>query len=281
MAFKNTLLPVAATLSSSGCLLPLDRPIVMGILNVTPDSFYTSTLNHDSLLATAEQMLQDGAAILDIGGASTRQGADEISEEEELRRVLPLITSIAKRFPEAWLSVDTYRARVAESCVAAGARIINDVCAGRDEAMLPTVARLQVPYIAMHMQGSPRTMQQNPQYENVVQEVFEFLKGTALRCRNAGIRDLILDPGFGFGKTRAHNYALLNELSVFRALGKPLLAGISRKRMLYEVLGLKPAEALNGSTALHMVALREGASILRVHDVKEAVECVRLFEQFN
>ncbi|MBS1615062.1 MAG: dihydropteroate synthase [Bacteroidetes bacterium] len=281
MAFKNTLLPVAASLSSQGHLLSLERPIVMGILNASPDSFYTGSAEPDRLLALAEKMLQEGAAILDVGGVSTRPGAEEVSESEELQRVLPLITSIVQRFPEAWLSVDTFRARVAEACVAAGARIINDVCAGSDEGMLPTVARLKVPYIAMHMQGTPRTMQDNPQYEHVVQEVFDFLKDTALRCRHAGIQDLILDPGFGFGKTKAHNYALLNELSAFRAIGHPILAGISRKRMICETLGLKPADALNGSTALHMVALCEGASILRVHDVKEAMECIRLYEQFQ
>lgn len=276
MAFKNTLLPVAASLSSRGRLLSLDEPAVMGILNATPDSFYTGTPARDALLGLAEKMLHEGATILDVGGASTRPGAEETSEDEELRRVLPVIEGLVARFPGAWLSVDTYRPRVAEACVEAGAHIINDVTAGRDEAMLETVARLRVPYIAMHMQGIPRTMQQNPQYDDVVRDVFDFLKDIVLRCRAKGIFDVIVDPGFGFGKSLAQNYALLNELSTFRALGQPVLAGISRKRMICHALHVKPAGALNGTTALHMAALREGASILRVHDVQEAVECVRL-----
>lgn len=281
MAFKNTLLPVAASLSSRGRLLPLDSPVVMGILNATPDSFYTGTLHTGALLGLAEKMLHEGATILDVGGASTRPGAEDISEAEELRRVLPVIEAIAQRFPGAWLSVDTYRARVAEACIEAGAHIINDISAGRDEAMLATIARMRVPYIAMHMQGTPRTMQQNPQYEDVAREVFDFLKDTVLRCRALGIYDVIVDPGFGFGKTLAHNYALLNELSTLRALGQPVLAGLSRKSMICRALHLKPARALNGTTALHMAALREGASILRVHDVQEAMECVRLFEMIG
>jgi dihydropteroate synthase len=277
MAFKNTLLPVAGSLSSRGRLLSLAEPVVMGILNATPDSFYTGTLHPDALLGLAEKMLYEGATILDVGGASTRPGAEEVSEAEELRRVLPVVEAMAQRFPGAWLSVDTFRVRVAEACIEAGAHIINDISAGSDEAMLDTIARLRVPYIAMHMQGTPRTMQQNPQYEDVVREVFDFLKEAVLRCRSLGIYDVIVDPGFGFGKTLTHNYALLNELSTLRALGQPVLAGLSRKSMICRALHLTPAGALNGTTALHMAALREGASILRVHDVGEAVECVRLF----
>lgn len=272
---------MAASLSSRGRLLSLDEPLVMGILNASPDSFYTGTRQSDALLAMAEHMLHEGASILDIGGASTRPGAEDISESEEMQRVLPVVEGISSRFPGAWISVDTCRASVAEASILAGAHIINDVSAGRDAAMLETVARLKVPYIAMHMQGTPRTMQDNPQYDDVVRDVFDFLKDIVLRCQAAGIHDVVVDPGFGFGKTVAHNYALLNNMATLRALGKPVLAGLSRKSMICKPLHVTPAGALNGTTALHMAALREGASILRVHDVREAVECVRLFSMLN
>ncbi len=277
MGFKNTLLPVAPSVVSRGRLLDLSRPVVMGILNATPDSFYTGSTDFDDTLRLAEKMLKDGAAILDIGGASTRPGAEDVSVVEELQRVITVIEAIAQRFPQAWLSVDTFHPEVAEAAIAAGAHIINDISGGRDAAMLQTVARLRVPYIAMHMQGTPRTMQQDPQYDDVVREVFDYLKDVTLRCKAAGIHDLILDPGFGFGKTVAHNFSLLNELGTFRALGKPILAGLSRKSMICKPLRANPDKALNGTTALHMAALREGASILRVHDVREAVETIRLF----
>lgn len=278
MAFKNTLLPIAASVSSRGRLLEFSQPVVMGILNATPDSFYTGTLDLDSILSLAEKMLKDGAAILDIGGASTRPGAKDITIAEELRRVVPVIEAITKRIPDIWLSVDSFHACVAKECIEAGAHIINDITAGNDEAMLETVASLRVPYIAMHMQGTPRTMQDNPQYDDVVKEVFDYLKDIVLRCKAAGIHDVIIDPGFGFGKTVAHNFALLNELSTFRAIGKPVLAGISRKRMICQPLGVNPDKALNGTTALHIAALREGASILRAHDVREAVETIKLYQ---
>jgi dihydropteroate synthase len=251
----------------------------MGILNATPDSFYTGSMDMDSLLRQAELMQQEGATLLDIGGASSRPGAEEVSMEAEMERVLPVITALHKRFPDMWLSVDTYHATVAEAAVEAGASIINDITGGdADEGMLETVARLRVPYIAMHMQGSPRTMQVDPQYGDVVREVFEYLKGIVLRCKAQGVHDLILDPGFGFGKTVTHNFSLLAELSTFRVLGKPLLAGISRKSMVCKPLKVNPDKALNGTTALHMAALREGAAILRVHDVREAVETIQLFK---
>jgi dihydropteroate synthase len=281
MAFKNTLLPVATSVVSKGRLLDLSRPVVMGILNATPDSFYTGTLDLDNILTLAEKMLKDGAAILDIGGASSRPGAEDISMEEELRRVLPVIEAITKRFPDAWLSVDSFHARVAKESIEAGAHIINDITAGNDEAMLETVASLRVPYIAMHMQGSPRTMQDNPQYGDVAREVLEYLKDIVLRCKAAGIHDVIIDPGFGFGKTVEHNFALLNDLSTFRVIGKPVLAGLSRKSMICKPLRVNPDKALNGTTALHMAALREGASILRAHDVREAVETIKLYQLFQ
>lgn len=280
MSAKNTLLPVAATLQSRGRLLDLSGPVVMGILNATPDSFYNKGAGSEptSLLKGAEQMLQEGAAMLDIGGASSRPGAAAVPVGEELRRIIPVIELLVKYFPEAWLSADTCHAQVAAEAAEAGASIINDISGGSlDAAMVETVARLKVPYIAMHMQGAPRTMQDDPQYGDVLQEVFDYLKEKVGQCTAAGIQDLILDPGFGFGKTVAHNYALLGNLSAFRALGRPMLAGISRKSMVCKPLRVNPDKALNGTTALHMVALQQGASILRAHDVKEAMEVIKLF----
>lgn len=262
-------------------MLRVDKPIIMGILNVTPDSFYSSTMNLESILEQAEKMLRGGATILDVGGASSRPGADEVCVEEELQRVMPVIGKLKDKFPEAWISIDTCRAHVADKAVEIGADIVNDITAGSDPTMLKTVAGLSVPYIAMHMQGDPKTMQLAPHYENVTSEVLAFLKDVMNRCDAAGIRDLILDPGFGFGKTVAHNFKMLEQFNCFGILGKPLLAGISRKSMICKALRVNPTNALNGTTALNMVALREGATILRVHDVKEAMECVRLFEQLT
>lgn len=280
MSAKNTLLPVATTLQSQGRILSLHEPVVMGILNATPDSFYNKGSGSDAtaLLRLAETMLEAGAVILDIGGASTRPGAEPVSKEQEAERILPVIELIHKHFPQAWLSVDTYHAGIAAEAVYAGAAIINDISGGVfDKEMLGTIARLNVPYIAMHMQGTPRNMQEDPQYEDVLEKVFDFLKNTLIQSTAAAIGDLILDPGFGFGKTVAHNYTLLSNLSIFRALGRPLLAGVSRKSMICKPLRVNPANALNGTTALHMIALQQGASILRVHDVKEAIQTIRLF----
>ncbi|MBP7409733.1 MAG: dihydropteroate synthase [Flavobacteriales bacterium] len=253
-------------------------PMVMGILNSTPDSFHApSRTQADDALRMAERMLNEGASILDIGGASSRPGAEEINEAVELERVLPVIEMIHTRFPDVLLSIDTYRSRVAGDSVAAGACMVNDISAGTfDTEMLPTVAKLGVPYIAMHMQGTPRNMQAHPQYTNVVSEVTRYLSERLNAAHTAGIADVTLDPGFGFGKTTAHNYALLRSLSHVSALGAPVLVGLSRKRMINEVLGTTPEEALNGTTALNTIALLNGASILRVHDVREAVECVKL-----
>lgn len=251
----------------------------MGILNVTPDSFYNKGQGSDinSLLATVEKMLKEGAAILDIGGASTKPGQDIISAEDELRRVMPAVTAIHQRFPEAWLSIDTYNSRVAKEAVEAGVSIVNDVSSGRfDSAMLPTVAALKVPYIAMHMQGTPKTMQEDPAYTDVVREVKDYLRGVCALCEQAGIKEVIIDPGFGFGKTVGHNFQMLRSLHSFRELGKPVLAGLSRKSMICKPLKVNPEHALNGTTALNMVAIQQGANILRVHDVKEAIEVIRL-----
>lgn len=280
MSFKNTVLPVQTTIQSKGRLLSLEKPVVMGILNATPDSFYNKGKDSDtdSLLQQAGTMLQQGATILDVGGASTRSGAALIPANEEIERILPLITAIRKHYPQAWLSVDTYNAATAKAAIAAGADIINDVSSGAlDDDMLTTVAALKVPYIAMHMRGIPATMQQDPHYADVVYEVRDYLRKACTQATEAGITDMIVDPGFGFGKTQAHNFALLNDMHTLRILGKPVLAGISRKGMVWKTLGTSPADALNGTTALHMVALQQGANILRVHDVKEAVEVVTLF----
>ena len=274
-----------ATLNCRGHLLDLSRPVVMGILNVTPDSFFDGGhyTGADAALKQAEIMLSEGAAMLDVGGASSRPGAKEVSEVEELERVIPAIEIIKSHFPEAIVSVDTWRAGVAQAAVEAGASIVNDISAGSlDPKLYETVARLDVPYILMHMQGTPGTMQQNPQYEDVVTEVLDFFIGEIKKLRALGIKDIVLDPGFGFGKTVEHNFLLLKNLHVFgHVTGLPVLAGISRKSMICKVLKVKPENALNGTTALHMVALQQGAQILRAHDVKEAMEVIRLWEQLE
>ncbi|MFN0036956.1 MAG: dihydropteroate synthase [Saprospiraceae bacterium] len=270
------------TLRCNGQLLDLSRPVVMGILNVTPDSFFDGGKYPDesAMLKQAEKMLREGAAILDIGGASSRPGAEEVGEAEEMRRVIPTIEVILKNFPDTILSVDTWRANVARAAVDAGASIVNDISAGSlDPKMFETVASLGTPYILMHIQGAPGTMQKNPHYKDVVTEVLDFFVKKIETLRGLGVRDIVLDPGFGFGKTLAHNYTLLKNLHVFRnVLGLPVLAGLSRKSMIWKPLGITPAEALNGTSALHVVALQQGASILRAHDVREAAEVVRLWE---
>ncbi len=283
MTDKNTAICVKTTINCRGRLLDLSTPRVMGILNVTPDSFFADSRHKilDDLLRSCEKMLTDDADMLDVGGVSTRPGAAEVSVEEELARVVPSIEAIAQRFPEAIISIDTYRARVAEAAVQAGGGIINDISAGKlDDAMYTTIAQLQVPYILMHMQGTPATMQQDPQYDNVVNEVLDFLVAEVAKLRALGVHDIILDPGFGFGKTVEHNFQLLQGLEALKITGLPVLVGLSRKSMICRTLGLKPADALNGTTALNTIALLKGAKILRVHDVKEAVECVRLVNQY-
>jgi len=256
-------------------------PVVMGILNATPDSFYNagreSSVN--DILRNAERMIKEGAAILDVGGASTKPGSAIMSVDEELKRVIPVIETLHRNFPDTWLSIDTYNALVAREAVRAGVSIINDVSSGSiDAQMLKTVAELKVPYIAMHMQGTPATMQQNPQYNNAVTEVRDHLQKICEDCVAHGIKDVIIDPGFGFGKTVEHNFELLRSMHTFRVLGRPILAGISRKSIVCKPLKVSPEHALNGTTALHMIALQQGANILRVHDVKEAVQCVTLHQ---
>lgn len=271
-------------LNCNGRLLTATHPVVMGILNVTPDSFYTRGRDNtpEDHLHKAAIMLEQGAQILDIGGMSSRPGAALISTQEETDRVVPVITLIRQHFPQAFISIDTYRAAVAAAAVTAGADIVNDISAGNlDEEILTTVAGLKVPYILMHMQGTPADMQQNPMYENVTAEVLDFFLGKIRACREAGISDILLDPGFGFGKTIAHNYELLRGMHQLTIAGLPLLAGLSRKSMIYRLLQTNAEEALNGTTALHMLALQQGAAVLRVHDVKEAVECVRLHAYYQ
>lgn len=268
------------TLNCNGRLFTKEEPFVMGILNVTPDSFYTKGRNNSiqEHVDKAGEMLEQGAAILDIGGMSTRPRAEVITEEAEQDRVLPVIEAVSRQFPDSFISIDTYRASVARNAVKSGACMVNDISGGEmDAEMLSTVATLNVPYIATHMQGTPETMQQKPEYKNVSAEVLDYFINKIKQCNEAGIKDIILDPGFGFGKTIDHNYSLLKHLHVFHMLGKPILAGISRKSMVYKPLKSDAEHALNGTTALHMLALQQGASVLRVHDVKEARECIELF----
>lgn len=271
-------------LNVRGKLLDLSKPVVMGILNITPDSFYDggSLADEKDVLNRVEKMLNEGAAIIDIGGMSSRPGAQIISEEEEWKRVVPNVMTIIKKFPQAILSIDTVNAKVAADSLDAGAHLINDISAGRlDAQMIPVVAKHKAPFIIMHMQGMPADMQKSPQYLNVTTEVMDFFAERINACRTAGILDLILDPGFGFGKTVAHNYTLLRNLKYFGQLNRPLLAGLSRKSMICKPLGVSPENALNGTTATNMIALINGAKILRVHDVKQAVECVKIYEQLN
>ncbi|MAT55451.1 MAG: dihydropteroate synthase [Saprospirales bacterium] len=272
------------TINCRGKLLSLESPVVMGILNATPDSFFDGGKHAEvtAALHRCEAMLKEGAAIIDVGGMSSRPGADIIDEEEELRRVLPVVEAIVREFPDTVISIDTVRSVVARACVEAGASIVNDISAGRlDPEMYPTVAGLGVPYILMHMKGTPSDMQLDPEYDDVVQEVLDFLIAETGKLRSLGVKDIILDPGFGFGKTVDHNYQLLKNLQVLKMLECPILAGISRKSMICKVLEVNPPAALNGTTALHMVALQQGAGILRVHDVKEAVEVIKLWQQLE
>jgi dihydropteroate synthase len=272
-------------ISCKGQLIDLTTPKIMGILNLTPDSFYDGGLfnNTDRALAQTEKMLQEGATFIDVGGASSKPGAVEISIDEELSRVLPIIEEIHKRFPEAIISIDTYRSIVAKQAVATGAAIVNDISGGNlDAKMLGTVGALGgVPYIAMHMQGKPQNMQDNPSYDNVMVEMRSFFAAKIDEANKAGIHDIIIDPGFGFGKTLDHNYSLLKNLSSIKMDSIPMLIGVSRKSMIHKLLKIEAADALNGTTVLNAIALQQGAQILRVHDVKEAQQAVHLIEKLK
>jgi dihydropteroate synthase len=266
-------------LISANKVLSLDIPKVMGIVNVTDDSFYkdSRSLTKTTYQEKIDQMVVEGADIIDIGGQSTRPGSVQIGADEEVKRITPAIEYARKKYPGIWLSIDTYHASVAAQAVSAGADIINDVSGGeKDSEMIPLAGRLKVPFICMHMQGSPEHMQNNPTYENVCDEVIDFFKNKIQACKLAGIESLILDQGYGFGKNIEHNYQLLSNLHEFTLLGYPILVGVSRKSMIYKVLGNDPQHALNGSSVLHTIALLNGAQILRVHDVKEARECITL-----
>ena len=282
MMAKDTFLNRKITLNLKGELIDLSKPCVMGILNLTPDSFYSQSRisSADAALTRVENCLTEGASFIDIGAYSSRPGAADVTEEEEIQRLVPVISAIRDRFPEAKLSIDTFRARVAKESIEAGAHIINDIAAGEmDEAMFDTVAALKVPYILMHMVGTPQTMQKNPVYDNVSLEVVDYFADKVNRLKKLGVSDLILDPGFGFSKTIDHNYQLLNDIENLNIFGLPLLVGFSRKSMIYKFLGITPETALNGTTVLNTLSLQKGAAILRVHDVKAAVECIKLVEK--
>jgi dihydropteroate synthase len=273
-----------STLNCNGQLIDLSEPIIMGVLNVTPDSFFDGGKyeNVKALLQQVGKMISAGAMIIDVGGMSSRPGAEIINVSEELSRVIPIIEQIKEHFPAIIISIDTVRSEVARQSVAAGASIINDISAGSiDDQMFETVAELNVPYILMHMQGKPEDMQQDPDYQDVTKNVLDFFIEKIGELRELGVKDIILDPGFGFGKTIQHNYQLLQNFAIFKILDLSLLAGISRKSMIYKVLDSTPEEALNGTTVLNTLALERGAKILRVHDVKEAKETITLWKQLN
>lgn len=266
-------------LNIRGNLIEFNRPAVMGIVNVTPDSFFAeSRVPADSVTARVSEMMAQGADIIDLGGYSSRPGADTVTAEEELARLVPAIAAIRERFPDIPVSVDTFRADVARECIAQGADIINDIGGGDlDPEMFSTIADLRVPYILMHMRGTPATMQSLTDYDDVVADVLRDLAFKTDRLHQLGVNDVIIDPGFGFAKTVDQNYRLLAALGMFREIGCPVLAGVSRKTMIWKELGIHPDEALNGTTAINMIALMNGADILRVHDVRECAETVRLF----
>jgi dihydropteroate synthase len=268
------------TLNCKGRLLVIDKPLVMGIINATPDSFFGDSRYNgvDEIVTGAEKMLKDGADIIDIGGQSTRPGSELIPADEEIKRVIPAIKTIANKFPGAIISIDTFYSKVAAAAIGAGARIVNDISAGSmDNKMIGTVAELKVPYVLMHMKGTPQTMQENITYENITRDVLDFFIAKTHELKKAGIIDIIIDPGFGFAKTIDQNFELLKDLSVFKMLDKAIMLGISRKSTVYKTLGVSADEALNGTSVLNTIGLMNGASILRVHDVKEAKEAIQLF----
>ena len=283
MAVKSTEIK-KKIITVGGRTIDFNVPKVMGILNTTPDSFFAgsriSSVEH--ALKASRQMIAEGADFIDIGAYSSRPGAIDISEKEEAGRLLPIVKAILKEFPEAILSIDTFRSEIAEAAISEGAHIINDISAGElDDKMIDTISRLKVPYIIMHMRGNPQTMKGLADYENVVDEVYNYLSTKLLILQEKGIRDIVIDPGFGFAKTIEHNYEILNSFERFTSLGYPILAGLSRKSMIWKVLEVPNEEALNGTTVLNTIALIKGANILRVHDVKAAVEAVKLLEKMK
>jgi len=270
---------IAQNLKSKSAYFSTENAIVMGILNLTEDSFFDGGKykTKEDIINRCRKMLEEGATIIDIGAQSSRPEAQAINAEQELVKLLPIIKLLKNRFPNIILSIDTYWAKVAEECVKAGAAIINDISAGElDEKMADTIAKLQVPYIIMHMQGTPSNMQKNPTYTNVTAEIISYFQQKIKQLQAKGIHDIIIDPGFGFGKTLAHNYQLLNELEEFKQFGIPILVGTSRKSMIYKLLDNSPEQALNGTSITNTIALQKGVNILRVHDVKEAIECIKI-----
>lgn len=281
MSRKDSLFQIKKTLNLRGNLVSLDSPLVMGILNVTPDSFYVGSRHQQqtSLLNKAEEMISEGTSILDIGGYSSRPGAEHISEEEETKRVTEAIEAITHAFPDVYISIDTFRAKVAERAIQSGACIINDISGGSlDTHMFDTVARLRVPYILMHMKGTPQNMIRQTDYVDLITDIYSYFSHKVGQLNRLGVSDILLDPGFGFSKTREQSYEVLRNLGYFKSMKLPILAGISRKSMIYKELGITAEDALNGTTALNMIALTNGASLLRVHDVKPAMEAVQLFK---
>lgn len=271
-------------MNCNGKLLDLSHPVVMGILNITPDSFFDGGkfTEEKLIISRVKQMLEEGASIIDIGAVSTRPGAKEVSEKKEMERLLPVLKTLVKKFPEAIFSVDTYRSTVARKAIEAGAAIVNDISGGSfDKKMFATVGELKVPYLLMHLQGTSGTMQKNPFYKNVVKELIDFFQKKIAELKNCGVHDIIIDPGFGFGKTVEHNFEILRKLSLFKMLDCPVMAGISRKSMINKVLKTSPGKALNGTTVLNTMALMNGAQILRVHDVNEAKEAIELFKMYS
>jgi len=268
-----------------GRLLDLEVPRVMGVINITPDSFYDGSryTTDESVILAARRMVDEGADIIDVGGYSSRPGAENITVDEEKARVLGAIRLISSKVPEAIISVDTFRSEIAgEAVTECGAHIINDISGGEaDDSMFELVARLQVPYIIMHMQGTPAIMQKNPVYDDVVADILKWFGKRVVKLQSMGVNDIIIDPGFGFGKTIEHNFEILRRLGDFSIAGMPLMAGLSRKSMIWKTLGIKPGEALNGTSVLNMAALMNGADILRVHDVKEAVQTIRLYQKLK
>jgi dihydropteroate synthase len=272
------------TINCRGNLIQMNEPIVMGILNITPDSFYKGYLSNsmDEIKVRISSMITEGASIIDVGGQSTRPGSVRIHEQEELDRILPIIEFINNEFPDTIISIDTYYSKVAAEALNSGASIINDVSAGEfDPDMIPLAGKHKVPYICMHMQGTPESMQINPSYENITKNVLDFFIQKKEQCIKAGIIDIIFDPGFGFGKTTQHNFSLLSNLSIFKMLECPLLVGLSRKGMIYKTINSSASEALNGTTVLNTMALKNGANILRVHDVREAKEAITLMTEYK
>jgi len=271
-------------INCNGKLVDLSSAKIMGILNITPDSYFDGGKYNvpSHIISQVEKMLNEGATFIDVGAYSSRPGAKHISEEEELNRILPVIQLLAKEFSDIIISVDTFRSKIAEHCIDNGASLVNDISAGSmDSNMFITIAKLQVPYIIMHMQGTPQNMQSNPTYDDIVNEVLFYFSKKIVELRDLGVNDIITDVGFGFGKTLEHNYHLLKNLSLFKNLEVPILAGVSRKSMLFKPLNISPKEALNATTSANTIALLKGANILRVHDVKEAMQAIKVVELLN